>query len=91
MGCPSKHYGENCNLCNPKCRDTVCDAFNGSCIYGCRDNVIESPYCSECKDGYYGPDCTQNCSYCKTGTLCNKTSGICPNGCQDKWGDPRCT
>ncbi|XP_062619828.1 uncharacterized protein LOC134281365 [Saccostrea cucullata] len=46
MGCPSKHYGDNCTLCDVKCRDRQCDAFNGSCIYGCSETVTETPYCS---------------------------------------------
>ncbi|XP_062613941.1 uncharacterized protein LOC134275696, partial [Saccostrea cucullata] len=90
MGCPSQHYGESCVPCNPKCRDKQCDAFNGSCIYGCRETVIDSPDCSDCRDGYYGTDCTQSCGFCKIDTFCDKSTGICPEGCQGNWDHSHC-
>ncbi|XP_062568548.1 uncharacterized protein LOC134230723, partial [Saccostrea cucullata] len=46
MGCQSKHFGKNCTPCNPKCRNRQCDVFNGSCIAGCSNNVIQSKDCS---------------------------------------------
>ncbi|XP_061180600.1 cell death abnormality protein 1-like [Saccostrea echinata] len=85
MGCPSQHYGENCTSCDPKCRDRHCEAFNGSCIYGCSNTVIESSDCSVCKKGYYGQSCELNCGKCSIGTFCDNITGICPEGCQDHW------
>ncbi|XP_062573874.1 integrin beta-like protein B [Saccostrea cucullata] len=90
MGCQSKQFGKICTLCNPKCRNGQCEISDGSCIAGCSDNVIQSEDCSECKNGFYGTDCTQKCGFCTVGTFCNKTSGICPDGCQGNWKDSKC-
>ncbi|XP_062613940.1 uncharacterized protein LOC134275695 [Saccostrea cucullata] len=76
MGCPSIHYGENCDLCNPKCRNIVCDAFNGSCVYGCSTNVIESPYCSGTLCNKTNGMCTEGCQDNWKNSKCN----VCKNG-----------
>ena len=37
-GCDTNRYSYSCgNLCDHKCKLQRCDAFNGSCIYGCTD------------------------------------------------------
>nr|XP_022308369.1 uncharacterized protein LOC111114368 [Crassostrea virginica] len=40
MGCNEDRYSSNrCdNRCNTKCKNRHCDAFSGSCIYGCADS-----------------------------------------------------
>ena len=36
LGCDPNRYSTGCNqICPPKCKNSHCDAFNGSCIHGC--------------------------------------------------------
>ena len=38
QGCDARRYSNGCrNICENKCKLQQCDAFNGSCIYGCTD------------------------------------------------------
>ncbi|XP_062578849.1 scavenger receptor class F member 1-like [Saccostrea cucullata] len=90
MGCPSQHFGENCTLCDKKCRSRMCDAFNGSCTYGCENKFMEWPECSVCKEGLFGQDCESHCGQCIIGTFCDRVTGICPDGCQDPWNGSLC-
>ena len=37
-GCDAIRYSNGCGkVCDGKCKLQQCDAFNGSCIYGCTD------------------------------------------------------
>ncbi|XP_062593829.1 multiple epidermal growth factor-like domains protein 10 [Saccostrea cucullata] len=94
FGCKSQHYGENCSLCPVNCKNNECDAFDGSCKYGCREQFIheyaEVLYIAVCVDGYYGYNCELMFGNCKTGTICNNTTGICPEGCLYRWGGLHC-
>ena len=39
-----------------------------------------------CDDGYFGDMCTQKCSKnCNQAGICNKTTGVCQDGCQPGW------
>ncbi|XP_056013740.1 uncharacterized protein LOC125677597 [Ostrea edulis] len=91
MGCQSQRYGEKCSLCDKRCLNKQCDVFNGSCIYGCENSLMEAPDCSNCKSGFYGRNCKKRCGHCKFGTHCNDITGICPEGCQDTWEGPPCS
>ncbi|XP_062593830.1 scavenger receptor class F member 1-like [Saccostrea cucullata] len=90
MGCHFHQYGESCKNCSLRCLNRLCDAFNGSCIYGCSKRFIEPPDCMICKDGYYGHNCEKTCGKCKIGTICQKITGICPRGCQNHWNGSKC-
>ena len=68
-GCDQNRYSSNqCNwLCPNKCRNQNCDAFNGSCIYGCNnpkaltlDCIGKTAYDCEKQPGKYicGLKCT---------------------------------
>ncbi|XP_061170424.1 uncharacterized protein LOC133179746 [Saccostrea echinata] len=46
MGCKFQHYGDPCKLCSANCLNRQCDAFDGSCIYGCSDHFVYPPDCS---------------------------------------------
>lgn len=37
----------------------------------------------ECDDGYFGPNCIEPCN--ATCRSCNKSSGVCDNGCKPGW------
>ncbi|XP_062578082.1 receptor-type tyrosine-protein phosphatase kappa-like [Saccostrea cucullata] len=90
MGCESTRYGENCTPCSSYCFAQKCDAFDGSCKYGCSDRFIKPPDCRICRDGFYGHNCEGTCGKCKNGAVCNKTTGICPNGCHYQWNGLMC-
>ncbi|XP_062577544.1 uncharacterized protein LOC134239388 [Saccostrea cucullata] len=83
MGCHFQHYGDNCAPCSEKCLNQECDAFNGSCIYGCSNNLLKPPHC--CVDYKYGPSCAFDCGHCKDGKPCSKTNGTCFDGCEAGW------
>lgn len=38
---------------------------------------------SECDDKHYGPNCNEMCN--STCNSCNKSTGICDNGCHAGW------
>ncbi|XP_061170375.1 uncharacterized protein LOC133179698 [Saccostrea echinata] len=90
MGCKSHHYGEPCVSCSTKCLNRQCDVDDGSCIYGCSARFMNPPGCSICNIGYYGQNCEHMCGKCKPGTYCNNITGICPNGCQNRWNGLKC-
>ncbi|XP_056008498.1 uncharacterized protein LOC130051159 [Ostrea edulis] len=89
MGCAERHYGENCTPCDSKCLDRQCDAFDGSCIYGCHNSLMIAPGCNVCKGLLYGENCTEPCGHCFNGSQCDMT-GVCLKGCEHQWGGPLC-
>ncbi|XP_062577545.1 multiple epidermal growth factor-like domains protein 10 [Saccostrea cucullata] len=90
MGCDFQQYGENCKSCPLECWNQVCDAFNGSCIYGCSNWLLEPPDCIKCRQRFYGANCESRCSKCTIGSFCDNKTGICPVGCQDHWNGTKC-
>nr|XP_022310653.1 receptor-type tyrosine-protein phosphatase alpha-like isoform X2 [Crassostrea virginica] len=89
MGCDQNRYSSNqCRTrCPQKCRNQNCDAFNGSCIYGCHDPKALTLDCIVCKDMDYisNRTCVSCQGHCKDGSPCNKSTGRCDNGCQNHW------
>nr|XP_022310265.1 uncharacterized protein LOC111115721 isoform X2 [Crassostrea virginica] len=89
MGCNQNRYSSNqcATLCPQKCRNRNCDAFNGSCIYGCNDPNALTLDCIVCKDMEYiwNRTCVSCQGHCKDGSPCNKSTGRCDNGCQNHW------
>lgn len=45
---------------------------------------------TDCVPGFYGDDCKEECGECKDGASCNRTSGLCPNGCKEHRVLPFC-
>ncbi|XP_046551927.1 protein draper-like [Haliotis rubra] len=43
-----------------------------------------------CPNGYYGPNCDDQCGNCVDGDVCIKTNGTCPGGCAAGWINDRC-
>ncbi|XP_056003716.1 laminin subunit gamma-1-like [Ostrea edulis] len=91
MGCQAKHYGPNCTFCDRKCLDNQCDAFDGSCIYGCKNPTMKPPHCNvpECLDGYFGTPC-RKCGNCLNQAPCDKNTGECQR-CKQHWELPHCS
>lgn len=49
-GCDHDRYSSGCqSLCSTDCKDRHCDAFNGSCIYGCSDLNVNTFDCKGMK------------------------------------------
>lgn len=46
---------------------------------------------SDCISGFYAERCEKKCGNCKSGVLCDSTTGRCPDGCLDHWVPPYCT
>ncbi|XP_062603365.1 delta-like protein D [Saccostrea cucullata] len=89
IGCPLQHYGGKCTPCYQRCHDKHCDAFSGSCIYGCNNTYMTSLDCS-CIPGHYGNFCEDVCGKCITGTYCDQYAGVCPKGCSENWQGAKC-
>ncbi|XP_078327334.1 uncharacterized protein LOC111111930 isoform X4 [Crassostrea virginica] len=94
MGCNEDRYSSNrCdNQCNTKCKNRHCDAFNGSCIYGCADSNALTIDCIVCPDGQYisTRQCVPCQGHCVDGAPCDKLTGRCINGCSNYWTGEYC-
>lgn len=51
-------------------------------------NIFTLCVYSECDDGNFGENCIDKCN--ATCRSCNKTTGICDNGCQPGWRGLNC-
>lgn len=66
------------------------------CLYMCGlkklTNEIKNKFFKtiDCVPGFYGDDCEKECGKCKNGAGCNRTTGLCPNGCREHWVLPYC-
>ncbi|XP_056003146.1 multiple epidermal growth factor-like domains protein 10 isoform X2 [Ostrea edulis] len=82
-GCPEKHYGEECGICND-C-EKHCDVINGQCR--CFKAEHHPPTCNrECKHGFYGTNCSLVCGHCAGNATCDHVTGSCPSGhCAPGW------
>ncbi|XP_065939059.1 laminin subunit beta-1 [Magallana gigas] len=93
MGCNQNRYGVGClSECSNKCKDQHCDAFNGSCIHGCSDPNALTLDCIVCSNGTYISSgmCVRCPGRCQGGAPCNKLTGRCDQGCEDKWTGQFC-
>lgn len=46
---------------------------------------------SECKEGWYGVNCTKPCvGHCRNATTCNHVTGRCDGGCHAGWTGSMC-
>ncbi|XP_061180746.1 uncharacterized protein LOC133189382 isoform X2 [Saccostrea echinata] len=94
--CNPGMYGQNCSLrCGHCAKNATCNHVNGSCPSGyCVPGFkqTEEQRCDkECDDGTFGNFCEKNCSgHCASGLPCNRSDGICPEGCANGWISPHC-
>ncbi len=47
-------------------------------------------FSTDCPDGTYGMECSGTCGRCQDFTACDKTNGLCPQGCQLWWTADSC-
>ncbi|XP_078330363.1 uncharacterized protein LOC144624436 [Crassostrea virginica] len=90
-GCRSlRNYGENCSLeCPHNCLDGYCDIVEGTCL-GCKPKLI-GPRCRECAVGFFGNNCSKNCSLtCGNPGVCHKVTGHCNGSCLAGWEGDMC-
>lgn len=45
----------------------------------------------ECRYGYYGERCSNECGHCLNNTACHHVTGTCENGCEPGYKAPNCT
>nr|XP_022304835.1 multiple epidermal growth factor-like domains protein 6 [Crassostrea virginica] len=94
MGCNEDRYSSNTcrSVCNTKCKDRHCDAFNGSCKYGCADSNALTIDCIVCPDGQYisNRQCVPCPGHCVDGAPCDKLTGRCNDGCSNYWTGEYC-
>ncbi|XP_078328051.1 uncharacterized protein LOC144617685 [Crassostrea virginica] len=91
-GCSSLgYYGENCALeCPRNCQNGYCDIVKGTC-FGCTHRYI-GPRCAKgCPEGFFGRNCSQDCSLtCGDPGRCDIMTGHCNGGCQVGWTGAMC-
>ncbi|XP_064617191.1 receptor-type tyrosine-protein phosphatase kappa-like [Liolophura sinensis] len=91
--CLAGKWGTNCaSSCGQCYNDTVCDRTSGECTLSagnprCAAGYKGSLCVQPCTDGMWGADCKTPCGNCNNGTVCDKTSGVCPV----IEGNPRCS
>ena len=90
--CIPLHYGEKCeNECEPYCKECDSEGICNSCEDGyypdgkycieCYDNCLnkcEKEKCYECKDGYWGAKCENECPKKCSSANCTQEAGYCP-------------
>ncbi|XP_060588801.1 proprotein convertase subtilisin/kexin type 5-like [Ruditapes philippinarum] len=79
---------ENCDSCNSLDDCTLCKpskfGLQAKCNFTCERNCLNSEcqddtgFCTQCKPGFYGQQCTNNCSVCANERCDLRT---CSNGC----------
>ena len=71
------------------CRPYLCFFMN--ILMTCNNSYAVYLFLVEaCSDGTYGFDCSQTCGRCFDNKLCNKTDGVCTNGCSDGFSGTLC-
>lgn len=48
-------------------------------------------FVAECENGRHGASCGMTCGRCKDDVPCNRSTGICENGCKPGWEGKYCT
>ncbi|XP_070183618.1 scavenger receptor class F member 2-like [Littorina saxatilis] len=67
-----------------------CGHVKGFCAR-CHDNR-EMPLCKDCKAGFWGPRCLQQCGQCGGDGRCDPLTGVCTSAvCKDGWLLRSCT
>lgn len=53
--------------------------------------IIVWGYIADCQTGYYGKNCSKECSSnCQTTSECDKSTGHCIGGCKQGWAGNTC-
>ncbi|KAL8605903.1 hypothetical protein ACOMHN_059693 [Nucella lapillus] len=82
-GCVAGWYGAMCTLSCQTAHCQQCDQDTGALCSQCTFNsFLLPPQCTDCPEGYYkradNSGCNVCTSNCKSGTVCDKTTGHCP-------------
>ncbi|KAL8605912.1 hypothetical protein ACOMHN_059702 [Nucella lapillus] len=82
-GCVAGWYGAMCTLSCQTAHCQQCDQDTGALCSQCTLNsFLLPPQCTDCPEGYYkradNSGCNVCTSNCKSGTVCDKTTGHCP-------------
>ncbi|XP_070183616.1 multiple epidermal growth factor-like domains protein 11 isoform X2 [Littorina saxatilis] len=96
--CDRGAYGQDCRKTCGHClilqtgtsNTNDCNEETGHCKH-CEDNR-EWPLCEDCKTGFWGPRCLQQCGQCGGDGRCNPLTGVCTSAvCKDGWLFPSCS
>lgn len=84
-GCDSGYQGEHCTEGNSV------GFFLGKYYFFLQLRITKKIFCHflvECQDNFFGRNCEHICNVtCKS---CNKTTGVCDNGCYPGWTGQYC-
>ncbi|XP_062620884.1 multiple epidermal growth factor-like domains protein 10 [Saccostrea cucullata] len=91
-GCSYQDSVGNCISCDQCKNDCM---INGECDeQGCKSDSLPPPFCKECREGFYGRNCSHVCGHCVKQVVCDQVNGSCPSGyCEPGWKytpDKRC-
>ena len=89
-------YTGGCSVCKPNLWGQACDTI---CSPACPVAEDSNVYCNKltgacdvgtCAIGYYGSDCTKECSSTCISNVCDFGKGSCTIGCLSGWWNPFC-
>lgn len=83
-GCDSGYQGQNCTEGNSVVFEENTIFFTTT--YYKKKNVCH--FLVECQDNFFGRNCEHICNV--TCRSCNKTTGVCDNGCYPGWTGQYC-
>ncbi|XP_060551557.1 multiple epidermal growth factor-like domains protein 10 isoform X2 [Ruditapes philippinarum] len=85
--CNNRFYGRyGCENCSENCSEThytgqmTCNLLDGGCLDGCKAGWTGYRCETECDDGKWGINCTNDCGSCLS-SPCNHVNGRCEGGC----------
>lgn len=88
-GC-KEQFWKNCPYsCPATCKDQKCETNTDQCrdcIPGYQDLTCRK----ECKNGYFGPECSRKCGHCLESKHCHHINGSCLNGCSHGYRGDLC-
>lgn len=96
--CRHGKYGQNCNkTCGHCFGNTTCSSDYGRCPYNRENRLCEpgwkhrSKCDEECDNGTFGMYCHGICKgHCAGELPCNKSNGLCTDGCAHGWEGAEC-
>lgn len=90
----SSRYRININLCRNNC-SFIFKTPNINLVFVkymyIHSSVSTYFFTPECQSGYYGNDCSNQCSInCDVARTCNRFTGQCNEGCKQGWSGDTC-
>ncbi|KAK3597121.1 hypothetical protein CHS0354_021230 [Potamilus streckersoni] len=87
--CQRGYFGNTCNESCDYCYQGDCSHDTGKCRI-CPPGKHGDKCEYDCKDFFFGMNCSSRCGNCLNGELCDKVTGKCPRGCHDGWQEEKC-